>query len=114
MWTVKSEAGRLRTVAIHGSWYRDRVACPGLQPFQNSTLYERGRRQLSMMADSMRAHGVKVYEWSEVFKEVLEDATLKEKGEIIESVWGGPGCAAHALGARVEASQRRVPPPPLL
>ena len=89
MWTVKSEAGRLRTVAVHGSWYRDRVACPGLQPFQNSTLYERGRQQLGMMAESMRAHGVKVYEWSTVFKEILEDGTLKEKGEIIESVWGG-------------------------
>ncbi len=89
MWTVKSEAGRLRTVAVHGSWYRDRVACPGLQPFQNSTLYERGKKQLGAMAEAMRSHGVKVYEWSQVFKEILEDATLNEKGEIIESVWGG-------------------------
>jgi len=86
---VKSEAGRLRTVAVHGSWYRDRVACPGLQPFQNSTLYERGKRQLDMMAKAMRARGVKVYEWSTVLRKIVEDASIKEKKEIIESVWGG-------------------------
>ena len=79
LWTVKSEAGRLRTVAVHGSWYRDRIACPGLHPFQNSTLYERGKEQLDEMAKSMRSKGIKVYEWSNVFKEIIEDTNLKER-----------------------------------
>ncbi|MHA2393297.1 MAG: arginine deiminase family protein [Promethearchaeota archaeon] len=88
MWTVKSEAGRLRTVAVHGSWYRDRIACPGLQPFQNSTLYERGKEQLDAMTKAMQSEGVKVYEWSTVLKEIVEHTTLKERSEIIESIWG--------------------------
>ena len=88
MWTVKSEAGRLRAVAVHGSWYRDRISCPGLHPFQNSTLYERGKRQLNGMAEAMRAEGVKVYEWSTVLEEIVEKATLKEKEEIINGIWG--------------------------
>lgn len=88
MWTVKSEAGRLRTVAVHGSWHRDRIRCPGLQTFQNSTLYERGKRQLGMMVEAMRAEGVKVYEWSAVLKEIVETATLKEREEIIDRIWG--------------------------
>ena len=88
MWTVKSEAGRLRAVAVHGSWYRDRISSPGLHPFQNSTLYERGKRQLNGMAEAMRAEGVKVYEWSTVLEEIVEKATLKEKEEIINGIWG--------------------------
>ena len=88
MWTVKSEAGRLRAVAVHGSWYRDRILCPGLQPFQNSTLYERGKRQLDRMTEAMRAEGVKVYEWSDVLEEIVEKATPKEKEEIIDRIWG--------------------------
>jgi len=88
LWTVKSEAGRLRAVAVHGSWYRDRILCPGLQPFQNSTLYERGKRQLDRMTEAMRAEGVKVYEWSDVLEEIVEKATPKEKEEIIDRIWG--------------------------
>jgi arginine deiminase len=88
LWTVKSESGRLRAVAVHGNWYRDRIACPGLQPFQNSTLYERGKEQLDAMAKSMRKEGVKVYEWSTVLKDIVKNANLKERKEIIESIWG--------------------------
>jgi arginine deiminase len=89
MWTVKSESGKLRIVAVHGSWYRDRICCPGLQSFQNSTLYERGKCQLDNMAKALRAEGVKVYEWSNVLKEIVDDATLDEKSEIIDEVWAG-------------------------
>jgi len=88
LWTVKSEAGRLRVVGVHGTWYRDRIGTPGLQPFQNSTLYERGKEQMEGMTEALRSQGVKVYEWSQVFREILDGATLKERAAIVESVWG--------------------------
>lgn len=40
------------------------------------------------MAMFMRAEGVKVYEWSNILKDIVEKASFKEKKEIINRIWG--------------------------
>lgn len=90
MWSVKSEAGRLRAVAIQNNhWYSLRTRCPGLEPFDSCTLYERSAPQKDKLVEVLREEGVKVFVWGDVLKDIVDNASLKEREEIIDYVWSG-------------------------
>jgi len=52
-------------------------------------MYEKSGPAKDNLTEAMRSEGVKVYEWGEVLKEIIDKATPKEKEEIINYIWRG-------------------------
>jgi len=91
MWTVKAEAGRLRRVLISNTWYRMAIAIPTLDWFaahRKNIIPEKYREAWKGLPRILEEEGVKWYEVNSLIKEVVDNATLGEKRDIVETVWG--------------------------
>jgi N-dimethylarginine dimethylaminohydrolase len=89
MWIVKAEAGRLRRVLISNTWYSTSLAIPTLSywPVSRNIIPEKYREAWEMLPRLLEEEGVKCYEQNALIREVVEKASLKEKKEIISTVW---------------------------
>ena len=91
MWSVKSEAGTLKSVLVHDASYIQYELNPifthRLQ--DKHVQYERSRPQLLKLYEFMREEGVKVLELGEIIKGIVESADTQEKQEIIDKIWEG-------------------------
>ena len=98
MWTVKSEAGRLRAVLVQDSteqlWER-KLPFAGIE---SSTQYisrdphammDGGHEQWLQLPRFLKEEGVQVFEVKSILEKVLEDATLTERSEMVDDVWEG-------------------------
>lgn len=88
MWTVKSEAGRLRTVLVHDAGFTQYELNDGLITLASQVVYDRAVKQIHVLYDLLKEAGVKVFELSEIIKKIVEDSTLQEKKDIIMKIWG--------------------------
>ncbi|MFC1803166.1 hypothetical protein ACFL0D_04270 [Thermoproteota archaeon] len=52
-------------------------------------MYERSGPQKDKLVDALRREGVKVHVWGDVLKEIVDNASFKERNEIIDYVWDG-------------------------
>jgi arginine deiminase len=96
MWNVKSESGKLRSVLVHtcgfSQWWK--IPIPGTNPLserinlKQTYPIETAAMEHKKILDFMKQEKVKVFELDQVLTEILREASLKEKNEIIKQVWG--------------------------
>jgi N-dimethylarginine dimethylaminohydrolase len=98
MWTVRSEAGRLRAVLVQESieeFWEKKFPFSGIE--SNSHLVERcphadlegGLEQWRQLPKFLEEEGVRVFEVKAILREVLDDATVAERKRIVDEVWEG-------------------------
>jgi len=90
MWNVKGEAGRLKRVLISNTWYTTKLAIPTLRiwPMPRNVIPDKYRGAWECLPKIFDGEGVKWYDVSNLIKDVVISATLKEKKDIIDTVWG--------------------------
>jgi len=90
LWTVKAEAGRLRRVLISNTWYSTSLVIPTLSywPVSRNVIPDKYREAWEMLPKLLEEEGVKCYEQNALIRDVVEKATLKERKEIVGTVWG--------------------------
>jgi arginine deiminase len=97
MWTVRSEAGRLRAVLVQESieeFWKKKFPFSGIE--SNSHLMERcphadldgGLEQWRQLPKFLEEEGVRIFEVKTILRKVLEDATSAERRNIVDEVWG--------------------------
>jgi arginine deiminase len=98
MWTVKSESGRLKAVLIQESieqFWAQKLPFIGIE---SSTHYlprcphadlNGGKEQWNVLPKLLEEEGVQVFEVKSILKDVLDNASLKERKDIVKSVWVG-------------------------
>ncbi|MGD2141878.1 MAG: arginine deiminase family protein [Candidatus Bathyarchaeota archaeon] len=104
MWTVKSEAGRLRAVLVQESieyFWEKKLPFVGIE---SNSLYlarcphaniDGGKEQWNMLPHFLEDEGVKVFEVVSILEKVLDSATIGERREIVKRVWEGMPIAPH-------------------
>jgi len=121
MWTVQSESGRLHAVLIQDSaeqlWTR-RLPFAGIE---SSTHYaardphaqmEPGHREWLQLPKILREEGVQVFEIKSMLEKILEDATVAERGQMVEDVWEGMPEAPDPEELTVDHLMWGYPPAP--
>jgi len=121
MWTVKSESGTLRSVLVHSAglsqWWK--IPIPGTHPLtSHRTLkqtypYEEAVAEHGRIIDFLSGEGVRVFELNRVLDEVVEGASLGERAEIIDEVWGEKEPRPSADDLEAEHLVYGYPPRPL-
>lgn len=98
MWRVKSEAGKLHAVLIQESldtfWERK---FPFIGIESNSQYLARcphadidkGKPQWRQLIKYLHDENIQVFEVTEILRKILEKASVKERKDIIDSVWDG-------------------------
>ena len=98
MWTVKSESGKLNAVLIQDSTEQLWTKKMPFAGIESSTHYisrdphaqlKPGHLQWLQLPKILKEEGVQVFEVKEMLKEIVEDATLSELGQIVDDVWMG-------------------------
>ena len=98
MWTVRSEAGRLRAVLVQNSveeFWEKKFPFSGIE--SNSHLLERclhadldgGLEQWRQLPKFLEEEGVRVFEVKAILRKVLEGATVAERQRIVDYLWEG-------------------------
>jgi N-dimethylarginine dimethylaminohydrolase len=98
MWTVKSEAGRLRAVLVQESieqfWER-KFPFAGIESNTNMLVrcphadIDGGREQWRQLPRLLKEEGVTVFEVTSILERALEGATIEERQRMVEAVWAG-------------------------
>jgi arginine deiminase len=111
MWTVKSESGPLKAVLIQESieqFWNQKLPFIGVE---SNTLYlprcphadlDGGREQWNFLPKLLEEEGVRVFEVKSILKKALDNASLKERKDIINVVWGGMLDAPEPKDLRID------------
>jgi arginine deiminase len=90
MWTVRSEAGVLKSVMVHdvGMIYWE-LLVPNLEShsFRNNILFEKAREQQRLLFSFLREQNVQLFEITELLKDIVSEASAKEKEDIVATFW---------------------------
>ena len=121
MWTVRSESGTLRAVLVQESieqFWEKKFPFTGIE--SNTNLLARsphaaiagGKEQWRQLLSYLEAEGVKVFEVTAILEKALDSATMGERRQIVERVWGGMPAAPKAEDLTVEHLLNGYPPKP--
>ncbi|MCD6263433.1 hypothetical protein J7L60_03370 [Candidatus Bathyarchaeota archaeon] len=121
MWSVKSESGHLRSVLVHSAGFAQwwKIPIPGTHPLtaystvKQTYPWEAAVAEHNRIMDFLLEEGVRVFELTRVLEEVLEGASVREREEIIEEVWGEEKRRPSAEELRVEHLIDGYPPYPV-
>ena len=96
MWRVKSESGRLHSVLVHtcgfSQWWK--IPLPGTNPLsermnlKQTYPYEVAASEHGKIIDFMKQEDVKVFELNQILEDILKEASIKDKKEIMTRIWG--------------------------
>lgn len=98
MWRVLSESGTLNAVLIQETikqFWSSRLPFEGIESNSHYTprcphpSFEEGHKEWLELPKVLKKEGINVFELTEILKEILGNATKKERKNIIDTVWEG-------------------------
>jgi len=87
LWNVKSEQGDLGAILLHNASYVDFNIISAASSIMIPMPYEK-MPQVTELSRILQEGGIKVFELSKVVRGIVEEASLREREEILRTIWG--------------------------